>query len=371
MCKRTQRDHYTIMEKKYMAERVTIQDIADALGLSRNTVSKAINNTGVLAESTRKKVIQKSIEMGYKQFAYVNSIAETKSIETETIDKGDIALFKGAPFGTSHFASPMLDKFQHEISLKGYTLTMHQVREKSIEKMSLPISFRAERTKAIICIELFDYDYSRMLCELGIPVLFIDGSHRLYREPLQADLLLMNNTYGIFSLVDQMARQGIRRIGFIGIPNHCLSFKERYMAFRNAMYENHLPIEEKFCLTSYAKDNHITADYQKNLLQSLKNLDELPELFICANDFVAIDVLQELRKLGYDCPKDILISGFDDSQESRIVTPSLTTCHIHSQLIGYQAAKMILDRIRQPDMNFRIVYTEAELKLRRSTDRIQ
>ena len=47
-----------------MAPRVTIQDIADALGISRNTVSKAINNTGVLADATRKKVLKKAKEMG-------------------------------------------------------------------------------------------------------------------------------------------------------------------------------------------------------------------------------------------------------------------------------------------------------------------
>lgn len=352
-----------------MSERVTIQDIADALGLSRNTVSKAINNTGVLAESTRMRVIQKSIEMGYKQFAYVNSIANTENVESSIIDNGDIALFTGASLSSSHFASAMLDKFQHEISLKGYNLTMHQVRAKAIENLSLPISFRPEQTKAILCIELFDYDYSQMLCNLGIPVLFIDGSHRLYREPPQADLLLMNNTYGIFALIDQMARDGIKRIGFVGIASHCLSFKERYMAFRNAMHENHLPVEEKFCLIDYAANSYpTTKDYMSNLTRDLKSLDELPELFVCANDFVALDVLRVLRRLGYDCPKDILLSGFDDSPESRIVTPALTTCHIHSQLMGYQAAKMVLDRIQQPDMNFRIVYTEAELKLRKSTE---
>ena len=48
-----------------MASKVTIQDIADALGVSRNTVSKAINNTGTLADATRDKVIHKAIEMGY------------------------------------------------------------------------------------------------------------------------------------------------------------------------------------------------------------------------------------------------------------------------------------------------------------------
>ena len=57
-----------------MAGRVTIQDIADALGLSRNTVSKAINNTGILAEATKEKILKKAIEMGYKQFSYATSL---------------------------------------------------------------------------------------------------------------------------------------------------------------------------------------------------------------------------------------------------------------------------------------------------------
>ena len=56
-----------------MANKVTIQDIADALGISRNTVSKAINNTGILADSTREKILKKAAEMGYKQFSFLSA----------------------------------------------------------------------------------------------------------------------------------------------------------------------------------------------------------------------------------------------------------------------------------------------------------
>ena len=55
--------------------KVTIQDIADALGVSRNTVSKAINNADGLADATREKILQKAVEMGYKQFSYVRAVA--------------------------------------------------------------------------------------------------------------------------------------------------------------------------------------------------------------------------------------------------------------------------------------------------------
>ena len=54
-----------------MEKIVTIQDIADSLGLSRNTVSKALNNTGILAEETRQKILTRAAEMGYRRFIYL------------------------------------------------------------------------------------------------------------------------------------------------------------------------------------------------------------------------------------------------------------------------------------------------------------
>ena len=78
-----------------MATRVTIQDIANELQLSRNTVSKAINNTGVLADATREKILRKAAEMGYKQFAYLPLFQEdaAKTAEPSILpsDKREIA----------------------------------------------------------------------------------------------------------------------------------------------------------------------------------------------------------------------------------------------------------------------------------------
>ena len=54
-----------------MEKKVTIQDIADSLGLSRNTVSKALNNTGILAEETRQKILTRAADMGYRRFIYL------------------------------------------------------------------------------------------------------------------------------------------------------------------------------------------------------------------------------------------------------------------------------------------------------------
>lgn len=356
-----------------MARRVTIQDIADALGLSRNTVSKAINNTGVLADATKEKILRKAMEMGYKTFSYTdgqpvnlpilqNSAASPA--EGSIPSRKEIALFTGLFLDTSHFASTMLDKFQYEISRLGYSMTIHRIMPENFTQLSLPLSFRREDTAAILCVEVFSYPYCEMLCNLGIPLLLVDAPVSTYASPLQADILLMENTSGIYRIIKAAKQKGITKIGFIGQPLHCRSFFERFMAFREAMYLYSLPINEDYCLTEIHPHG---PDYREYLRQHLHKMKNLPELFICVNDFIAIDVLVILRELGISCPDDIMIGGFDDSPESKVVTPSLTTCHIHSQIMGLSAAKVLISRILQPDLNYRIVHTETELLFREST----
>lgn len=354
-----------------MAKRVTIQDIADALGLSRNTVSKAINNTGVLADATKEKILQKAMEMGYKTFSYANSQSGINIAVPDPFfsaaagsARREIALFVGGFLDTSHFASTMLDKFQYELSLLGYSMTMHRIIPENFDALSLPLSFHKETTAAILCVEVFHHPYCQMLCSLGLPVLLVDAPVSSYASPLPADILLMENASGTFQIVKKAKQKGIKEIGYIGQALHCRSFFERYMAFREAMYLYSLPIRDDYCLTEIHPHG---STYQDFLREHIKKMNRLPELFICANDFVAIDALIIFTELGISCPGEVMLSGFDDSPESKIFTPPLTTCHIHSQIMGLSAAKMLINRIMQPDLNYRTVHTETDLIYREST----
>lgn len=354
-----------------MATRVTIQDIADALGVSRNTVSKAINNTGVLADNTREKVLQKAMEMGYKQFSYVttSNFSKPDTLPADARENKEIALFTTKFLGDSHFSSTMLDKFQREISQIGYSLSMHRILADEVENMALPQTFDPERTSGIICYEMFHHAYSQMLCNLELPVLFVDSPVVGLGEPLKADHLYMDNQSGIFAFVREMVRRGKKRIGFIGQFQHCQSFFERYITYRNALYLLQLPCMDEYCILSNKEGvkNPSYNDYREYLSDCLQKMETLPDVFICANDFIAIDVLHVLRKLGYSVPGDIYLCGFDDSPESKILTPSLTTIHIHSQIMGYSAAHLLISRINEPSLNYRTVYTETDLIYREST----
>lgn len=356
-----------------MAERVTIQDIADSLGLSRNTVSKAINNTGILADATKEKILKKAIEMGYKQFSYATTLEDItgQSLSpVQTQQNKEIALFTTKFLGDSHFSSTMLDNFQREIAQMGYSLSMHRILNDELKMRKLPNSFDAQRTSGIICYELFNYAYSEMLCNLEIPTLFVDSPVIGLNKPLKADRLYMDNQSGIYLFIQEMIQRGKTRFGFVGEYLHCQSFWERYIAFRDALFLLKQPYIEEYCILENKKgiDNPTSEEYQEYLTQHFQALKRLPEVLICANDFVAIDTMHVLRKLGYSIPEDVYICGFDDSPESKIVMPSLTTIHIHSQIMGFSAVHLLMSRIKNPSLNYRTMYTETSLIYRESTE---
>ena len=349
-----------------MATKVTIQDIANELQLSRNTVSKAINNTGVLADATREKILRKAAEMGYKQFAYLplfqEGAAKTAGLSILPSDKREIAMLTTQFLSSSHFSSMMLDRFQSEIDHLHSGMTIHRISPIELKEKKLPSSLNIQRTAGIICFEVFDYDYAQMLCDLDVPLLFVDTPVMDMRPPLKADRLYMENRIEIQNAVAHMVQRGKKRISFAGDKNHCQSFFERYMAYKDAMEYLGLTEGLSTCAMPSGQQN-----YPVTLYETIRRFKTMPEAFVCANDFVAMDLVKALNELGYSVPDDIWVCGFDDSQEASYFAPRLTSIHIHGQIMGYTAANLLMTRIEEPSLNYRTVYTETNLILREST----
>ena len=349
-----------------MATRVTIQDIASELQLSRNTVSKAINNTGVLADATREKILRKAAEMGYKQFAYLplfqEGAAKTAGLSILPSDKREIAMLTTQFLSSSHFSSMMLDRFQSEIEHLHSCTTIHRISPIELKEKKLPSSLNIQRTAGIICIEVFDYDYAQMLCDLDVPLLFVDTPVMDMRPPLKADRLYMENRIEVQNAVAHMVQRGKKRISFAGDKNHCQSFFERYMAYKDAMEYFGLTEGLSTCAMPSGQQN-----YPVSLYETIRRFKTMPDAFVCANDFVAMDLVKALNELGYSVPDDIWVCGFDDSQEASYFSPHLTSIHIHEQIMGYTAANLLMTRIEEPSLNYRTVYTETNLILREST----
>ncbi|KRE47103.1 LacI family DNA-binding transcriptional regulator [Paenibacillus sp. Soil522] len=338
-------------------EKITIQDIADSLGISRNTASKALNGVEGIPDETRNKVIKKAIELKYKQFAFVDS----ESIMPK--NPGNITLLTcNLPMST-HFGYTLLNGLEIKISSEGYNLSIHIVREADINTLSLPNNFELSKVDGIICIEMFDKKYSEMICNLGIPTIFIDAAADVFYSDLKADLLLMENEYGTYSVTKKLIEDGHTKLGFIGDYNHCKSFNERWVGFNRALTMSKLETNMSFCVIE--EDRYFS---EPNWIdRQLNKMKELPTAFVCANDFIAVSVMKALRNKNIQIPNDIAVCGFDDAPESRIVEPHLTTVHIFNSEMGNIAADMLLSRIKNPTKPYQITHVKTELVFREST----
>lgn len=341
-------------------EKVTIQDIADALGLSRTTVSKVLNKAPNMPVKTINSVLKKAKEMNYKHFSYLQDM----DMAINNKKGGTFALLANFLPERFHIASSIMASLEHEISKYGYSLTIHMINPSDIQSLRLPQNFKPEQIDAILGIEIFDESYSRMLCQLGKPVLFFDSYYNPQKEPLDANILLMesqNSTYRMLSNVFSSSQ--IKHTGFIGDFNHCISFRERYHGYLHALHSYHMPYEESYCITM---DDALFQ--QTDFIEvQLKKMKSLPELFFCANDLLAWKTISALKTMNLEVPKDIKICGFDDTLVLNSIHSTLTTVTTPSIEMGVMAARILLDRIENKELPITTIYIDSEVQIREST----
>ncbi|VTR39048.1 periplasmic binding protein/LacI transcriptional regulator [Actinobacillus pleuropneumoniae] len=341
-------------------EKVTIQDIADALGISRNTASKALNGSESIPDETRSKVIRKAIELKYKQFAFM----ETDNLLTK--NPGNIALLTANLPSTSHFGSRLISGLEKRISAEGYNLSIHIVRDIDRSSRTLPNNFESSKVDGIICIELFDMEYSKELTSLGLPTVFIDCAADMFYPDLQADLLLMENEHSTCHMTKRLIEQGHASLGFIGDIQHCKSFNERWAGFNRALSEMGVRLDPEQCVLNPDREFFSESDWMENRLKQMK---QLPSAFVCANDFIAVNVMKALKNSHIAIPGDIAVCGFDNAPESRIVEPHLSTVHIYSDEMGIAAANMLLSRVKEPALPYQVTHIQTKPIFRASTEK--
>ncbi|MHC1685875.1 MAG: LacI family DNA-binding transcriptional regulator [Clostridiaceae bacterium] len=342
------------MKKK----KVTTQDIADALELSRNTVSKALNGSNTISEETRNKVMNKARELNYKNFVFMNT---DKSSANKT---RNIALFTGSMPDNSHFASLLVGVLDKEICNEGYNLSIHFIREREIASLAFPNNFEVNNVDGILCIELFDKNYTQLISDLGVPTIFIDSTTEVLYPELNADILLMENEHSVYMITKRLIENGCTTFGFVGDIKHCRSFNERWHGFNKALTDAKLQLDLSCCILEDDRNPYGSSTWVKSKLDAM---DKIPSAFVCANDFLAIHVIAALKSKNIKIPEEVKVVGFDDSLESRIVDPQLTTSHIFKGEMGLIAAEMLLSRLKNTSKPFQIVHVKTEPIFRAST----
>ena len=340
------------------AKKITMQDVADACGLSRNTVSKVFNDRGAVPEATRQMILAKARELGYSQLP-PGAAAPGTPKPSQTI-----ALLSGGKLMSHHFSNYFISAFADTVSRSGNMLKMFEVSPAELLEKRLPPHFLPDQIAGILCIELFDRSYLDMLCDLGLPVVTVDASADYDLLPHRCSYIAMRNVASTIALVQRMIERGAKRLGFIGDPQHCNSFHERWYGFERALQKAGLSLDEGCCVLRPDEEPYQDSAW---LADRLREMPVVPEAIFCANDFLAIKLIDALKQLGLAVPKDVLVAGFDDSPESTVVVPPLSTAHIPSAEIGRVAADMLLSSVDDPSHSIATILLETTPIFREST----
>ena len=338
-----------------MKKTVTIQDIANTLGMSRNTVSKALNGKHVPVK-TRNAVISAAIEMGYK--GYKMAAASEGSLGHRRFVILSTRLLMNITFFISVLRGIEESLMDYDIDLVQFSIT----NPASFTKFKRYLA--DAKVDGIICMEFFEPDYITQLLEQGIPLVFFDFP-LLESSPRGGyDIILPESEMAVKRYCMQLIREeGCKTFGFVGDYRHCRSFYERFVGMREALFLSGLPVDLKY---SILEDDSIGYT-PENLAQMLDQLPELPDCFIAANDAIALNLMAALKSKKVHIPRDVKVVGFDNNPKIKQVTPLLTSFNVDKIALGKKLTTLLLDRVANPTQANQIIHIMSKVIVRGST----
>lgn len=345
-----------------MNKTVTINEIANELGLSRNTVSKVLNGKKV-PEQTKKIVMDKAIELGYKNLNIVSS-------NDSYLRNQKILLLTSKTLFNLNFFLSIVRGIEATVKKYDFELLQYTFNPSILASYKdLSTYIKALSVDGIICIESFDNKFIKELLAQEVPVVFIDFTSSITDFKGNYDIVMMENLDVVKHLCSTLIKQlNCRNFGFVGDYLHCKGFYERFIGMKEALFVNKIEYQPSFSITF--EDSFPYGD-SKQMQKVISEMPKLPDCFICANDSIALSLISALKALNYRIPEDIQVVGFDNIHEARISEPPLTTINTDKEYLGKQALNTLLNRIKHPKEKNRIVYTETNIVLRQSTKPIK
>jgi len=341
-----------------MPKNTTINDIAQALNLSRNTVSKVFNNGTGISQAVRDSVIQKAIELNYKNMAIMVN-ANNEIVTTN----GHFLLLYHENFTDIRYWGDVIVGVEEFMAQKKYSLLLSAIKVTQIQQRQFPQAINNKDVQGIICVEIYDTDYLDILQQCNLPIVSIDATPQ-YSGNHHMDIVLPESYDSVFAITKHLISTGAHRIGFIGDINHCTSFNERFSGYYNALLHYGIPFLREHCIMVPNSNPYCDQDW---MYKTLQDMTILPDAFVCANDPLAMTVYLAAKRLGVAVPDEMQITGFDDLPFDSVTTPILSTIKVDKREIGYSAASLLHNRIQSPNMPFSILHNRSFPVLRSTT----
>jgi len=344
----------------------SIKEVAKRAGVSIATVSNVLNNTKYVSDELRIKVNIAVQELGYEADPIASQMKskQTKTIGVITADM--CGLFY-----------PYVVKGIYEIINKnGYNIIILDTNsindrmgsfEKEMTSFKKLISSRVDGIIfASTVAESVEKSYFKEIKKLAnahkkIALVSIERDFSKYG----IDSVFSDSIAGAKKATNHLIDLGCKRIGHITGPIYAKVSQDRLLGYKQAMEAAGLPVDEDTMVTNgdYTHQRGYVA--LKELLTLMPDMDGV----YIANDQMAVGALKALSECQKKVPEDVKVIGYDNVFIASLVEPSLSTINIRKRRIGIEAARILLERIENPDLDQGTTAIEMETRLvvRKST----
>ena len=311
--------------------KVTISDVARLAGVSTATVSHTINNTRYVSEETKEKVYKAITELGYTPDASARSFRTGKKRTVGFI----------VPDISNKFFGTMIETVENYLSAQGYHLIIANTKEDADrEETNVRLLTAGLVDGLLIASTMDDFDRFDRLIPSGFPVVLVDRTF----DTKKYLSITVSNFQPIYRSVCRLSAKGAHRIGIIGGLPHLSSTKERIAAYREAIADCGIPMDED--LIQYRKS------MQSDIREYLDRLlDQKCDAIIVCQGLMASETIIYLHKKGIRLTEDIdLVSFVDYESDLNQLYSNQMDCIVQPvEELGEAAGEQILARIENPE----------------------
>jgi DNA-binding LacI/PurR family transcriptional regulator len=288
-------------------ERMDIHAVAKLAHVSIATVSRTINHVPTVNPKLAKRVWEAIRELNYFPNTQARALVSGRSRMLGLI-VSEI---------TNPFFPELIQGFEDVAVENGYEILIGSTNYEP-DRMQRCIRRVVERNAEGVAVMTFGIEQPLLdqLADRNIPLVFVDvGPNRPGVSVLRVDY-----HHGIRQGVQHLAALGHRRIAFVTGPLRLHSAQSRVVAFKKALGECGIPVDEALIV----EGDH-TMEGGMAASQKLMTHKDLPTAVMCSNDMLAIGVLHQLSRSGMRVPDDISVIGFDDIHMAAMMIPPLTS----------------------------------------------
>jgi DNA-binding LacI/PurR family transcriptional regulator len=331
---------------------VTIRDVARQAGVSPGTVSRAINNSPLVNDKTRERILQVVRELNYVPNLAARRLSIGRTLTIAVI----------VPFFTRPSVSERLNGVVSALSDSQYDLLIHNIDTPEQRNAGFQEVLRKDRIDGALIVSLpIPDEYVAQLTGANVPIVLLDTSHPALNV---YPWITGDDVAGGRTATEYLVQLGHTRIGFIGdvvdTPFHFVSSRDRCLGYRAALRAAHIPLRPEY----YAEGEH-GRPQAREMARTMLYLAEPPTAIFAASDTQAVGVLEGARALGVEVPRDLSVIGYDDIEVADIM--GLTTMRQLLFESGRLGAESLLTVLDDPETKPTQQVLSAELVVRDTT----